>query len=168
VLIELDGVAPRVSPEAFVAPGAVLTGDVRVERQASVWFGAVARGDVEPIVIGEGANVQDGAILHTEAGAPLTLAAGVAIGHGAVVHGCMLEPDVLVGIGAIVLSGARVGSGSVVAAGAVVLEGAEIPPGSLVVGTPGRVVRATDGRAARETCAKYRAQAERYRRALGA
>lgn len=166
LILRVNGGEPQISPEAFVAPGAVITGDVTVAPLASIWFGSVVRGDVEPIVIGQSVNVQDGAVLHTERGAPLVVADHVAIAHRAVVHGCTLEPEVLVGIGAIVLSRARIGRGSIIGAGAVVLEDAEIPPNSLVVGIPGEVVGRASGQIARGVCDRYVMHADRYRAAL--
>lgn len=164
--ITFGGHTPEVADDAWVAPGVVLVGDVRVESGASVWFAAVVRADTERIVIGAGSNVQDGCVLHADPGRPLTIGAGVSIGHRAVVHGAAVGDDVLVGMGAVVLNGAVVGAGSLIAAGAVVLEGAEIPPGSLVVGVPGRVRRSvTDDERVRvrRNAATYRDLARRYR-----
>ena len=141
LLIPLDGVAPRVDATAWTAPTAVLAGDVTVEAEASVWYGAVLRSEFEPIRIGPRSNVQDGCVLHVDPGRPLTLGAGVSVGHGAVLHGCTVEDDVLIGMSATVLNGAVIGAGSMVAAGAVVLEGTVVPPGSLVAGVPGKVRR---------------------------
>lgn len=117
----------------------VVDGDVHLGEDASVWHYAVVRGDEDRITIGDRTNVQDGAVLHVDDGAPLQIGAGVTIGHRAVVHGCIIDDDVLVGMGAIVMNGAHIGSGSIIAAGAVVLENADIPPDSLVVGVPGKV-----------------------------
>lgn len=166
LLLSFGGVSPRVADTAWLAPGVVVTGDVEVRDGANLWFGVVVRGDVEAIVIGRDANVQDGAILHTDPGCPLVLEAEVAIGHGAVVHGCRLGEGCLVGMGATVLSGAVVGAGALVAAGALVREGDEIPPRTLVVGVPARVVRAIDEDAGRPVAARYRARAVAYRKAL--
>lgn len=135
------GTVPEVSPDCYVAPGATLVGAVALRSRASVWFGAVIRADGAPIEIGEGSNVQDGCVLHSDPDFGITVGQGVSIGHGAVVHGCTVEDGVLVGTGSVVLNGAVVGHGSLVAAGAVVLEGAVIPPDSLVAGVPGRVKR---------------------------
>lgn len=130
-----------VASDTWVAPTAVLIGDVTVGQGASVWFGAVARADLERIVVGEHTNIQDGSILHADPGFPLTIGDRVSVGHGAVLHGCRIGDDVLVGMRSTILNGARVGAGSLVAAGAVVLEGADIPPRSLVAGVPARVRR---------------------------
>lgn len=140
-LIPYGGRRPDVDPAAFVAAGATLVGAVTVRADASVWFGAVVRGDGAPIEIGEGSNVQDGAVLHSDPDFPVTVGARVTVGHRAVVHGCSIEDDSMVGMGAVVLNGAVIGRGSLIAAGAVVLEGTEVPPGSLVAGVPGKVKR---------------------------
>ncbi len=131
----------KIHATAFVAPGAVVIGNVTIEAEASLWFGAVVRADTDEIVIGEQTNVQDGCILHVDRGSPCVLGKRVTLGHGAVVHGATIEDDVLIGIKAIVLNGARIGRGSVIAAGALVAPGTIIPPKSLVMGVPGKVVR---------------------------
>jgi carbonic anhydrase/acetyltransferase-like protein (isoleucine patch superfamily) len=162
-LLQFEGRSPSVDATAWLAPGVVLTGAVRVAERANLWFGVVARGDEEPIEIGPRCNVQDGVILHTDAGFPLVLEEDVAVGHGAIVHGATVRPGALIGMAATVLSGAEIGEGAVVAAGAVVKEGAQIPPRTLVVGVPAREVGVVDGTAGRETCAEYMRRAERYR-----
>jgi carbonic anhydrase/acetyltransferase-like protein (isoleucine patch superfamily) len=143
VIRTLNGHAPVLGPGAFVHDAAEVIGRVRLGARASVWPSAVIRGDTEDIEIGDETNVQDGAVLHSDPGLPCRVGARVTIGHLACVHGCMVEDEVVVGIGAIVLNGARVGAGSVIGAGAVVPEGARIPPGSLAFGMPAKVVRAT-------------------------
>jgi len=130
---------PDLSPAAFVARNATVIGDVTIAQGASIWYGAVVRGDVEKIVIGEFTNIQDGAILHGDPGEPTVLEDHVTIGHRAVVHGAYVERGCLIGIGAIVLNGVRVGAGSTIGAGAVVSKA--VPPRSLVIGIPGKVVR---------------------------
>lgn len=132
---------PAVDPTAFVAPTAVVVGDVVLGPRASVWYGAVVRADAESIRIGADSNVQDGSTLHSDPGFPLVLGDRVTVGHRVVLHGARVDDDVLVGMGAVVMNGAHIGSGSIVAAGAVVTEGAEVPPGSLVAGVPAKVVR---------------------------
>lgn len=139
----LDGHEPELGPGAFVHEAAEVIGRVRVGARASVWPGAVIRGDTEQIAVGEDTNVQDGAVLHADPGFPCRLGARVTVGHRAVVHGCTVEDAAMVGMGAIVMNGAVVGAGSIVGAGAVVPEGARIPPGSLALGIPARVVRET-------------------------
>jgi len=141
LMLSLDGCSPDVTDDAWVAPSATLVGAVTVRAQASIWFGAVLRADGDRIEIGECSNIQDGAILHADPGFPLTVGSRVSVGHGALVHGCTVEDEVLVGMGATVLNGARIGRGSLVAAGTVVLEGTDIAPGSLVAGVPGKVRR---------------------------
>ncbi|MFF2372702.1 gamma carbonic anhydrase family protein [Agromyces sp. NPDC058110] len=133
--------APAVEETAFVAAGAVLVGDVRLGDRASVWYNAVLRAEAEPITIGERSNLQDTVACHVDRGFPLVLGAGVSVGHGAVLHGCTVEDDCLIGMNATVLNGAVIGAGSLVAAGAVVLEGTVVPPGSLVAGVPAKVRR---------------------------
>ena len=135
------GPAPVVPDSAWVAPGATLVGAVQLEEESSVWYGAVLRAEKARIRIGRGSNLQDGVIVHVDEGFDATLGAGVSVGHNAVLHGCTLESDVLVGMSATVLNGAVIGSGSLVAAGAVVLEGTVVPPGSLVAGVPAKVRR---------------------------
>ncbi|PYP70495.1 MAG: gamma carbonic anhydrase family protein [Gemmatimonadetes bacterium] len=155
-----------IHPTAFIAPGAVVLGDVTLEPRVSVWYGAVLRGDMAPIRVGEASNLQDGAIVHVDGGKPARIGARVGVGHGAILHACTVEDDCLIGMGSILLNEAHIGTGSVVAAGAVVPEGTRIPPGSLVVGVPARVTRAVDDalRARiRQTWEHYLAEAERHR-----
>lgn len=134
----------RVDPTAFIAPTAIVTGDVSIGPEVSIWHQAVLRGDSAALVIGARSNIQDAVVVHADPGFPCLVGEGVSVGHGAMLHGCVIEDDVLVGIGAIVLNGARLGAGSVVAAGALVAEGVDVPSGSLVVGVPGRIVREVD------------------------
>ncbi|MGY1742280.1 MULTISPECIES: gamma carbonic anhydrase family protein [unclassified Blastococcus] len=142
---ELEFGAPRIDPEAFVAPTAVVVGAVTLGPQASVWYGAVLRADAEVIEIGAGSNVQDGSTLHSDPGFPLVVGSGVTVGHRVVLHGARVDDDVLVGMGSIVMNGAHIGSGSIVAAGAVVTQGKQFPPRSVIAGVPAKVVReATD------------------------
>ena len=127
--------------EYWVAPNANLIGNIRLEKNASVWFGAVLRGDIEQILIGENSNVQDNAVCHTDRGFPMTLGANCTVGHQAMLHGCTVGEGSLIGIGATVLNGAVIGRNCVIGAHALIAEGKEIPDNSLVVGTPGRVIR---------------------------
>lgn len=133
--------APSLDPASWVAPGAVVVGDVRLAAGASVWYGCVLRADGARIEVGEGSNVQDGSVAHADEHGPVVLGRGVTVGHRAVLHGCVVEDDSLVGMGAVVLTGARIGRGSLVAAGAVVREGTVVPAGSLVAGVPAQVRR---------------------------
>ena len=144
ILTIADVPAPVVHEHAFVAAGAVIVGDVRLAAGSSVWYNAVLRAEAEPIVVGEDANLQDTVVCHVDAGFPLTIGRGVSVGHRAVLHGCTVEDDCLIGMGSVVLNGAHIGAGSLVAAGAVVPEGAVIPPRSLVAGVPGKVRRDID------------------------
>ena len=139
--IDLSQHPELIHPTAFVAPGAVVVGQVTIGPQASLWFGVVVRGDVEAVSIGPQTNIQDGCILHADPGQPCRLGARVSLGHGAIVHAAIVEDDVLIGMRATVLNGARIGTGSLVAAGAVVPPGMVVPPQSLVMGLPAKVVR---------------------------
>jgi len=141
VRVSLEGNTPSVAPDAWLAPTAVVVGAVSVEAQAGLWFGAVARGDGDEIRIGARSNVQDNAVLHADPGFPCRLGEDVTVGHSAVVHGCTVQDRVIVGMGATVMNGARIGSDSIIAAGTLVSEGMEIPPRSLVMGVPGKVRR---------------------------
>lgn len=134
----------HIDPDAYVAPGAWVMGDVTLGPRASVWYGAVLRGDMDRIVVGEDTNLQDGTIVHVDEGRPALIGARVGVGHRAIVHGCTVEDDCLIGMGSVLLNGVVVCAGSVVAAGAVVREGMVVPPGSLVAGVPGKVVREVD------------------------
>src|SRR5918998_1259394 len=139
---------PEVADSAWVAPGAYVIGDVRLGEESSVWYGAVLRGDTEPIRIGARTNVQDGCVLHADPGFPAVVGEGCVVGHNAVVHGCEVGDGCLIGMGATILNGAKIGAGSIVAAGAVVPENREFPPRSLIVGLPAkRVGEVTDEQA---------------------
>jgi carbonic anhydrase/acetyltransferase-like protein (isoleucine patch superfamily) len=142
-VFSLGEARPELPPEGecWIAPSATLIGRVILKRNASVWFGAVLRGDNAPITIGEDSNVQDGCVMHTDAGSPLTLGRGVTVGHLAMLHGCTVGDHSLIGIGAVVLDGARIGRNCLIGAKALIPEGKEIPDNSLVVGAPGRVLR---------------------------
>ncbi|MET0590505.1 MAG: gamma carbonic anhydrase family protein [Naasia sp.] len=141
VLIPFNGHEPRIGTGVFIAPTAAVIGDVALGDGAGVYYGAVLRGDSAEISIGTGSNVQDNVVVHADPGFPARIGTGVSIGHSAVVHGCTIEDDCLVGMNATVLNGAVIGTGSLIAAGAVVLEGTVIPPRSLVAGVPGKVRR---------------------------
>ena len=136
-----DGHSPAIDDTAWVAPNATLVGRVTLGPDSSVFYGAVLRGDTDQITLGTRSNLQDNVVVHCDTGVPTTIGAGVSVGHGAVVHGCTIEDDCLIGMHATVLNGAVIGAGSLVAAGAVVLEGTIIPPGSLVAGVPAKVRR---------------------------
>ena len=139
----LDGIAPELPEEGayWVAASADVIGRVRLARNASVWFNAVLRGDNELISVGEGSNVQDGCVLHTDIGSPLTIGPNCTIGHKAMLHGCTIGDNTLIGIGAIVLNNAVIGKNCLIGSGALVTEGKVIPDGSVVIGSPGKIVR---------------------------
>ncbi|MEO1104110.1 MAG: gamma carbonic anhydrase family protein [Pseudomonadota bacterium] len=154
----LDGEAPDCAPTHWVAPTAVLIGRVRLAAEASVWWNAVLRGDNEWITIGARSNIQDNAVCHTDMGAPLTVGTGVTVGHSAILHGCMIGDDSLIGMHATVLNHAEIGPECLIGAGALVTEGKKIPPRSLVIGSPGKVARTLS----EEDLAAVRASADRY------
>ena len=157
-LYSLDDLRPSLADGAWVAPSADLIGDVRLGARASVWFGAVVRADNTPIILGEETNFQDGAIGHSDPGAPLTIGARVTVGHQAILHGCIVEDEALIGMGARILNGAFIGAQSIVGAGALVTEGKSFPARSLIVGSPARVIRALDD----DAVAMLRASAKLY------
>ncbi len=169
MIYELDGVRPEIDPTAWVAPTAVLIGHVIIGPRANIWFGAVLRGDNEPIVVGEGSNIQENSVLHTDMGYPLTIGANCTIGHKAMLHGCTIADGSLIGMGATLLNGAKIGAGSLIGACALVTEGKEIPPGSLVMGAPAKVVRGLDAAAkARllKSAEGYQANAARFAKGM--
>lgn len=169
MIYALDGVAPTIDPSAWVAETAVLVGKVVVEADASIWFGAVARGDNEEIRIGAGSNVQENSVLHTDMGYPLTIGANCTIGHKAMLHGCTIGDGTLIGMGATILNGAKIGKACLIGACALITEGKEIPDGSLVMGSPGKVVRELDQTARARllaSAAGYQANARRFRTGL--
>lgn len=141
LILPIRGHAPNLHSESWVAPNASVIGQVSLAARASVWYGATLRAEAEPIEIGFGTNIQDGATVHVDPEFPATIGAGVSVGHNAVLHGCTIEDDCLIGMGAIILNGAHIGAGSLIAAGALVPQGVVIPPRSLVTGVPGKVRR---------------------------
>jgi carbonic anhydrase/acetyltransferase-like protein (isoleucine patch superfamily) len=165
MIYALDDIAPQIDPSAWVADTAVLIGKVVVEAGASVWFGAALRGDNEVIHIGAGTNVQENAVLHTDMGYPLTIGTNCTIGHKAMLHGCTIGDGTLIGMGATVLNGAKIGSGCLIGACALITEGKVIADGSLVMGSPGKVVRDLDATARARLLASatsYQANARRF------
>lgn len=141
MLYSLNGRAPVIAPECFIAPNAAVIGDVTLESGASIWFSVTVRGDKERIVIGAGSNVQDGAVLHADPGYPLLIGPRVTVGHLAMLHGCTVGEGSLIGINAVVLNGAVIGAGCLIAANALVTEGMQVPDGAVVMGSPGKIVR---------------------------
>ena len=161
---------PRIHPSVFIAPGAHVIGDVTIGAGSSVWFTAVLRGDLHFIRVGRNTNIQDGCLLHVELDTPCVLKDGIVMGHQATAHACTVENGVLIGIGARILSGARVGAFSLIGAGALVLENAVIPPYSLVLGLPGKVVRRLTPKEAvvhLPWAKRYAALAKEYKKYLG-
>ncbi len=165
----LDDRVPDIDPQAWVAPNATVIGHVVLEVGVSVWFGSTLRGDNEPIVLGAGTNVQEDVVMHTDPGFPLQIGAGCTLGHKAMLHGCILGENTLIGMGATVLNGAKIGPNCLIGACALITEGKEIPEGSLVMGAPGKVVRQLDEAAIaglRRSAAHYQARAEVFRKGL--
>ena len=140
-LYQLDDKTPQVADSAWVADSAQVMGDVQLDENVSIWFNCTLRGDNDPITIGENSNVQDGSVLHTDTGYPLTIGANVTVGHKVMLHGCTIGDGSLIGIGSIVLNGAKIGKNCLIGANCLITEGKEIPDNSLVMGAPGKVVR---------------------------
>lgn len=169
MIYTLEGIAPEIAIDAWVADTAVLIGKVVLEEDANVWFGAVLRGDNEEIRVGRGSNVQENSVLHTDMGYPLTIGANCTIGHKAMLHGCTIGDGSLIGMGATLLNGSKIGKGCLIAAGALITEGKEIPDGSLVMGAPGKVVRVLDEEARMRllmSARGYQANARRFAKGL--
>lgn len=157
--------------EYWIAPNAIVLGNVILKTNASIWFGAIARGDNDPIVIGENSNIQDGSVLHTDLGSPLTIGSNVTVGHLVMLHGCTIGDNSLVGIGSIILNGARIGNNCLIGANVLITEGKEIPDNSLVMGAPGKVVREVSAQQAQiltGSALSYVANWKRYRAGLRA
>jgi carbonic anhydrase/acetyltransferase-like protein (isoleucine patch superfamily) len=168
---ELDGRRPRVHRDAYVAPTAVLIGDVEVGPGASIWFGVVLRGDESTITVGAGSNVQDNSVIHCAADLPTVIGQNVTIGHQALLEGCVVEDGAVVGMGSIMLQRSRLGAGSMLAAGAVLPEGREVPPGHLAAGVPALVKKPLSGSSASwvtRTAAHYEEKGRSYRKGLRA
>jgi carbonic anhydrase/acetyltransferase-like protein (isoleucine patch superfamily) len=141
LVLELEGRRPVIDERAFLAPGAVVVGEVELAAGVSIWYSTVLRADLAPISVGADSNIQDGSVIHVDGGVPCSVGARVTVGHRVVLHGATIGDDVLVGMGAVVMNRATVGEGSLIGAGALVTEGMVVPPGSLVLGEPARVVR---------------------------
>lgn len=168
-IYELDGVAPQVHTQAWVAPSAQVIGQVSVGAGASIWFGTVVRGDTERITIGADSNIQDASVLHADAGQPLVIGERVTVGHQAMLHGCTVGDESLIGIGAIVLNGAKIGKNCLVGAGALVTEGKEFPDGSMILGSPAKVVRQLTPEqieGLRQSAQHYKTNAQRFAKTL--
>ncbi len=161
----LDGVEPTLADASWVAPDANVIGNVVLQADASVWFGCTLRGDNETIIIGAGSNVQENTVMHTDPGYPLTIGVNCTIGHKAMLHGCTIGDNSLIGMGATVLNGAKIGKNCLIGAGALITEGKEIPDGSLVMGAPGKIVRQLDEAAIKGltmSAQHYQANAKRF------
>ncbi|WP_416882064.1 gamma carbonic anhydrase family protein [Marivita sp.] len=170
-LYALDGIAPQIAEDTWIAPDANLIGRIVVEETASVWFCATLRGDNEVITVGAGSNIQENCVLHTDMGYPLTIGKGCTIGHKVMLHGCTIGDNSLIGMGATILNGAKIGKNCLIGAGALITEGKEIPDGSLVMGVPGKVVRDLDDAAIeglRKSALGYQANMRRFRDGLKA
>jgi carbonic anhydrase/acetyltransferase-like protein (isoleucine patch superfamily) len=166
---ELEGKQPVLGKDVWVADTAAVIGDVELGANTSVWFGAVIRGDTEHITVGADTNIQDGSVLHADAGKPLVIGNGVTVGHQVMLHGCFVADGALVGNGSVILNGARIGRNCIVGAGSVVTENKEFPDNSLIIGAPARVVRTLDDGAAKMiagNAAHYVANARRFARGL--
>jgi len=168
-IYSLDGHKPQIADSAFIAESADIIGKVTIGEQAGIWFGAVLRGDLEPIIIGNGSNVQDNSVVHTERGAPAIVGKNCTIGHKALIHGCVIHDNCLIGMGAIIMNYAEIGEESLVGAGALVTEHKKFPPRSLIIGAPARAVRClTDEEieGIRKNVKSYQDNAARFRRNL--
>jgi len=168
-IYELDGIRPTLADSAWVAETAEVIGNVSLAQDTGVWSNVVIRGDNEPVTVGAATNIQEAAILHSDAGSPLTIGRDVTVGHKAMLHGCTVGDGSLIGIGAIVLNNARIGSGCLVGAGALVTEGKEFPDGSLIVGSPARAVRSLSPEqieGLRQSARHYVQNAARFRKGL--
>jgi carbonic anhydrase/acetyltransferase-like protein (isoleucine patch superfamily) len=165
----IDGLEPTIAPGAWIAPSAQIIGDARIGADAGIWFGAVVRADNTPILVGEATNIQEGAMLHSDPDAPLIVGAGCTIGHHAILHGCTIGNNVLIGMGAIILNGAVIGDDCMVGAGALVTEGKSFAAGSLIVGSPARAVRSLApgvAEALRGSAALYVAKQKQFAKGL--
>ena len=168
-IYSLDGDSPQVAEDSWIAPDANVIGKIVVEEGASVWFGATLRGDNEAIVIGKGSNVQENTIMHTDMGYPLTVGEGCTIGHKALLHGCTIGDNTLIGMGAVILNGAKIGKNCLIGANALITENKVIPDGSLVMGSPGKVVRELDEQGIqglRASALNYQQNMRRFRAGL--
>ncbi|MER6049559.1 gamma carbonic anhydrase family protein [Streptomyces sp. NPDC001793] len=169
LIASVGGAAPRIDPGAYTAPTSVVVGDVTLTAGASVWYHAVLRADSGPVLLGADSNIQDNCTVHGDPGFPVTIGERVSVGHNAVLHGCTVEDDVLVGMGATVLNGAHIGAGSLIAAQALVPQGMRVPPGSLVAGVPAKVRReltAEERESIKLNAAVYVELADRHRAAV--
>tara|TARA_B100000678_G_scaffold130967_1_gene109493 strand:- start:119 stop:622 length:504 start_codon:yes stop_codon:yes gene_type:complete len=166
MIYDLEKNVPEISADSWVAPNAIIIGKVKLEKNSSIWFNAVLRGDIEKIVIGENSNIQDGSVLHTDPGYPLTVGKGVTVGHMVMLHGCEISDDTLIGIGSTILNKAKIGKNCIIGANTLVTENKTIPDSSLVLGSPGKVIRkVTDDeiKVIRENAKHYVKNSKRYK-----
>lgn len=171
MIYQLDEVSPTVADDVFVAPGAHIIGNVELKQGASVWFNSVLRGDMDKLTIGENTNIQDGSVLHTDAGIPLDIGKGVTVGHKVMLHGCSIGDYSLIGINAVVLNGAKIGRFCIIGANALITENMEVPDYSVVMGSPGKVVKTLDESVEpklKGSAAHYSENAKRYKTSLSA
>ena len=171
MIYQLDEVSPTVADDVFVAPGAHIIGNVELKHGASVWFNSVLRGDMDKLTIGENTNIQDGSVLHTDAGIPLNIGKGVTVGHKVMLHGCSIGDYSLIGINAVVLNGAKIGRFCIIGANALITENMEVPDYSVVMGSPGKVVKTLDESVEpklKGSAAHYVENAKRYKESLSA
>ena len=166
MIYDLEKNVPEISADSWVAPNAIIIGKVKLEKNSSIWFNAVLRGDIEKIVIGENSNIQDGSVLHTDPGYPLTVGKGVTVGHMVMLHGCEILDDTLIGIGSTILNKAKIGKNCIIGANTLVTENKAIPDNSLVLGSPGKVIRkVTDDeiKVIRENAKHYVKNSKKYK-----
>jgi len=166
MIYDLEKNLPEISADSWIAPNAIIIGKVKLEKNSSIWFNAVLRGDIEKIVIGENSNIQDGSVLHTDPGCPLTVGKGVTVGHMVMLHGCEISDDTLIGIGSTILNKAKIGKNCIIGANTLVTENKVIPDNSLVLGSPGKVIRkVTDEeiKVIRENAKHYVKNSKRYK-----
>lgn len=171
MIYQLDEVSPTVADDVFVAPGAHIIGNVELKQGASVWFNSVLRGDMDKLTIGENTNIQDGSVLHTDAGIPLNIGKGVTVGHKVMLHGCSIGDYSLIGINAVVLNGAKIGRFCIIGANALITENMEVPDYSVVMGSPGKVVKTLDQSVEpklKGSAAHYVENAKRFKGSLNA
>ena len=167
MIYDFEGNTPKMDPNSWAASTAVLIGKVQLKKDSNIWFNVTLRGDVEPITIGEGSNVQDGSVIHTDPGCPTTIGKNVTIGHLVMLHGCIIEDDCLIGIGSTILNKAKIGKNSIIGANALVTENKVIPERSLVLGSPGKIVRqVTDEeiKSIKENAEHYVANYKKYKK----
>ncbi len=141
MIYNFNNISPKIDKDSWFAPNAVLIGNVTLKKEANIWFNATLRGDVEPITIGEGSNIQDGSVIHTDPGCPAIIGKNVTVGHLVMLHGCEIEDDCLIGIGSTILNKAKIGKNSIIGANTLITENKNIPERSLVIGSPGKVIR---------------------------